>query len=108
MTAPSVPTGTGEKTMGYTGEFQMSVTSRLKMVDELTKDKKKPTYSAIKKEEPAPAQPRVGLPEAPDKAAKAKEAAARKAAATEAANDDGNDEKPKKKGLGGLLSRFKR
>jgi hypothetical protein len=106
--APSVTAGSGEKTMGYTGEFQMSVTSRLRMVDELTKDKKKPVYSAIKKEPAAPAKPSVGLPGAQGKADAANEAKASKAAAIDAANDDGADDKKKKKGLGGLLNRFKR
>jgi hypothetical protein len=105
--APPKPPVT-EKAMGNTGAFQMSVSSRLRMVDELTKDKPKPVYSAIRREPKDPAKPAAKpAAKAADRAADYDTGEAAVAAATQAANDSGKEGKKKGKGLSGLLNRFK-
>jgi len=102
------------KLMGYTGEFQMSMTSRFRMLDELTKDKEKPVYSTINRAPGATAAngvaaPNAGaeLPQSLEQQLQEKAAAPSATHANGAAEDDA-EEKPKTSRLGGLLSRFKR
>ena len=98
--------------MGYTGEFQMSLTSRFRMLDELSKDKKKPVYSAIVKEGEEAAQPQdaAGGPQLIEDQLKGTDGKGQKVARVRTPDEEKlrqEEEKPKKK-KGGFLSRFRR
>jgi len=106
----------GDKMMGYTGEFQMSMTSRFKMLDKLTKGEEKPVYSAINREPganeaDATATPSAGAaqPKSVEQQLQEKATATSPAAASVKGKEKGDGKKKPKTGkLSGLLSRFKR
>lgn len=103
-----------DQQMGYTGKFNMSMTSRFRMVDKLTKDKAKPVYSAIARNNadatspeptPKPAPAPKSLEEQLNSANGAAPVAPAGAGKTA---KPGSDKKSKAKKRGGLLGRFKR
>lgn len=103
-----------DQQMGYTGEFNMSMTSRFRMLDKLTKDKEKPIYSAIARKKadatsPEPTHKPAAAPKSLEEQMNSANGAASVAPAGAGKTaKSGSDKKTKAKKRGGLLSRFRR